>query len=248
MSRRSAVISFFVAACLLVSGLFATHAEADDSSLNWAGYYALAAPGQKITQVSGTTYVPVYRNLPPTLAVSWVGIGGATGTDLIQAGLAMGKLEGYYIWFERLPEPIQPVRSGCIGDNTCKVVPGDRIDMDIRNTGGDQWKITLVNVGKWWWTFDTAYKSSFSSAEWIYEAPSYGLAGVPVGVYTIPANIPHARFFNNRYVINGQAKMLKQNEANRTHVGLLANVSTTSDVRGDSAFQVCPYRQRCAKP
>ncbi len=237
---------------VLASTVFAPHADAklrpfqakfDDDSLNWAGYYVLPAAGQKITEVSGTTFVPKMKVLPPTLSASWVGIGGANTSDLIQAGVAFGQLEGYYIWFERLPESIQPVRSGCVGDNTCKVVPGDRIDMRIVNTGGDNWNITLVNVGKWSWSFNTPYKSTFSSAEWIFEAPSY------FGVYTIPARVPQAQFLNNRYVINGQAKMLKRSEANKTQVGFgPAYIESTSDIRNDSGFKVCPYKLTCPKP
>lgn len=239
---------------MLASVLFAPNADArvavlkpkfDDNSLNWAGYYTLAKPGQKITQVSGTTYVPRIKVLPPTLAASWVGIGGANTSDLIQAGVAFGQLEGYYAWFERLPESIQPIRSGCNGDNNCTVVPGDRIDMDIRHLGGNNWRMTLVNVGKWSWAMDTPYNSTFSSAEWIFEAPSY------FGVYTIPANIPQAQFHNNRYTVDGQARMLRSGEANRTHVAGLTRsprVSTTSGIRNDSAFKVCPYKQVCPKP
>jgi hypothetical protein len=252
VSRRSVVVSCLAAICVFVSVAFAPHADArlrplkpkfDDDSLNWAGYYVLPPAGQKVTQVSGTTYVPKLRLLPPTQAASWVGIGGATGTDLIQAGVAFGQLDGYYIWFERLPESIQGVYSGCVGDNNCTVVPGDRIDMDIRNTGGDNWRISLVNVGKWSWSMNTAYKSTFSSAEWIFEAPSY------FGVYTVPPRVPHAQFLNNRYTVNGQTKALKQSEATRTAFSLIvAKISSTSDVRADSGFQVCPYVQTCPKP
>ena len=131
--------------------------------------------------MAGTTFVPRMKALSPTLAASWVGIGGARTTDLIQAGVAFGQLDGYFAWFERLPESIQPITSGCVGDNKCTVVPGDRIDMDIRHLGNNNWRITLLNVNKWSWSMDTPYKSSFSSAEWIFEAPSYFGA-----VYTVP--------------------------------------------------------------
>ncbi len=260
---RSAVAPLVAAACVLGAVAFAPRADAriplftpgafshvmkakaDDNSLNWAGYYVPAKGGEKITEVSGTTYAPKMKLLPPTQAASWVGVGGANSNDLIQAGVAFGQLDGYYAWFERLPESIQPITSGCVGDNACTVVAGDRIDMRIRHLGGDQWNMALVNVGKWSWSMDTAYKSSFSSAEWIYEAPSYfGL------VYTPPANVPHARFFSNRYVVNGQAKALRQSDATRTHFSPIGIVrgSTTSNVRGDSAFKVCPYKQSCPTP
>lgn len=262
MSRHRVVTSLLAVVCVVGAVAFAPKADArvrvlkpgafskvlaakaDDSSLNWAGYYRLAKPGEKITEVSGTTYAPKLKLLPPTLSASWVGIGGATGSDLIQAGVAFGQIDGYYAWFERLPEPIRPITSGCVGDNTCKVVQGDRIDMHIRHLGGDNWRMSLINVGKWSWSMDTPYKSSFSSAEWIYEAPSY------FGVYTIPANIAHARFFSNRYVVNGQARTLKQSEANRTHVSAIGvpKVSTASDATAAGNFQVCPYKQRCPKP
>lgn len=242
----------FAAFCLLASVAAAPHADArarlfkakyDDDSLNWAGYYVPAKSGEKITEVIGSTFVPKIKVIPPTQAASWVGIGGATGTDLIQAGVAFGYVDGYYAWFERLPESIQPIRSGCVGDNTCKVVPGDRIDMRIVNVGGDNWLMQLTNVGKWSWSMNTPYKSTFSSAEWIFEAPSY------FGAYTVPPRIAHAQFHNNWYVVNGQPKMLKQSEAARTHFSLIvAKVSTTSDVRKDSGFQVCPYQQTCPKP
>lgn len=252
MTRRSVFVSLVAAVCVLASVAFAPRASAvrvlkprfDDNSLNWAGYYVAAKPGQRITEVSGFTFAEKYRVAPPTLAASWVGIGGANTQDLIQAGVAFGQLEGYYAWFERLPEPMQPIRSGCAGDPRCTVVQGDRIDMNIRFLGGNTWRMTLVNVGKWSWSMDTPYDSSFSSAEWIYEAPSYFGA-----VYTIPANVPHAQFHRNRYVVNGQERTLRQHEATRTIFGLgRAKISAVSDVRRDSGFQVCPYKLNCPKP
>ncbi|MDP1795560.1 MAG: G1 family glutamic endopeptidase [Acidimicrobiales bacterium] len=267
MSHRRVVLSLVAVLCAIAGVAFAPGADAraarpaafsklfaakaDDASLNWAGYYRLAKPGEKITEVSGTTYAPKLKLLPPTQAAAWVGIGGATTSDLIQAGVAFGRVDGYYAWFERLPEPIRPITSGCVGDNTCRVAQGDRIDVHIKHLGNDTWRIYVTNVNKWSWSMDTPYNSSFSSAEWILEAPIYSLNAAPfVPIFTTPANIAHARFFSNRYVVNGQARVLKQNEATRTHVSPVGvpRVSTASDVRGDSAFQVCPYKQNCPKP
>lgn len=258
MARRSIVAVVAATACVLsvvsAPGVQAKakplRAKADAYSLNWAGYYVLAKPGQRVTEVSGSTFAPKLKLLPPTQAASWVGIGGAMGSDLIQAGVAFGQVDGYYAWFERLPEPIQRISSGCVGDATCKVSQGDRIDMNIRHLGGNLWRMSLANAGKWTWSMDTAYDSSFSSAEWIYEAPSYSFLGLPVGVYTTPANIAHARFLTNRYVLNGQGKVLKQGDATRTHFSPVGvpKISTPSNVKANGDFAVCPYKQTCKTP
>lgn len=232
---------------LPLKGLIET--KADDNSLNWAGYYVPAVAGKPITQVSTTLITPKPKLLPPLLSASWVGIGGAATNDLIQAGVAFQSTpEEYYAWYEVLPAAITPIRSGCIGDATCKVVPNDKVTVDIRSTGGTNWKITMVNVGKWTWSLNLSYPSTFSSAEWIYEAPARAVLGVPV--YGLPAANDHIMFFDNAYTAGGTSKLLATADAvksNLSPVGVV-NLATPSPIRPSSAFSVCPYKQACPAP
>lgn len=137
-----------------------------DSS-NWSGYVATQGT---FSAVSGTWTVP-----KPTSTGSfgsgatWVGIGGVSSQDLIQAGVVetsngVGAVH-YKSWIETLPRPQQSV--------PLEVSPGDSITVSISEQGADQWLITMKNntTGQSYQT-TVQYTSTQSSAEWIEEAPS----------------------------------------------------------------------------
>lgn len=144
-------------------------------SHNWSGY---AATGGTYTAVSGTWTVP------QTAAgdsfgseATWVGIGGVSSRDLIQAGTettaaSSGRVR-YQAWIEMLPQASHPV--------TLDVSPGDSVTVTISQQTGDQWAIAMKNntTGK---EYDTTvtYQSSLSSAEWVEEAPSGGRRVLPL--------------------------------------------------------------------
>jgi len=145
-----------------------------NTSHNWSGY---AATGGPYTGVTGTWTVPQPRvSGAPGVGATWVGIGGVSGHDLIQAGTqdvaAGGGQAQFQTWIEMLPQASQQV--------PLAVEPGDSVTVSINEQGAgtDAWQISMKNntSGQ---TYQTSvnYASSESSAEWIEEAPS-GSSGV----------------------------------------------------------------------
>jgi hypothetical protein len=141
----------------------------DQSSHNWSGY---VSTGGRYTGVSGTWTVP-----QPSIAgaagvgATWVGVGGVSTHDLIQAGTqdvsnGSGQAE-FQAWIEMLPGASQQV--------PLAVAPGDSVTVSILelNAGSGQWQITVTNntTGENYQT-NAQYASSESSAEWIEEAPA----------------------------------------------------------------------------
>jgi Peptidase A4 family len=143
------------------------------TSSNWAGY---AATNGTYTAVSGTWTVPAYTATGSAGAnATWVGIGGVTSQDLIQAGTqeatsGTGQTE-YQAWIEMLPQASRTV--------PLAVSPGDSITVSIAERATNTWLIAFTNntTGKSYQQ-TVQYASSNSSAEWIEEAPSASRAGV----------------------------------------------------------------------
>jgi hypothetical protein len=144
-------------------------------SRNWSGY---SASGGNFTAVSATWTVPKVTS-PGGFSsdATWVGIGGERSRDLIQAGteasIGRSGQPSYQAWIEMLPGTSRPV--------SLDVSAGDSVTVSITNQGKDQWQIALVNntTGKRYETTET-YTSSFSSADWIEEAPSGGRRTLPL--------------------------------------------------------------------
>jgi hypothetical protein len=105
------------------------------------------------------------------VSAAWVGIGGVTSRDLIQAGtqdVASGTGQAQYqAWIEILPQASQQV--------PLAVKPGDSVTVSIneQGAGSGRWQIAFKNnsTGQ---TYQTSvhYVSTQSSVEWIQEAPS----------------------------------------------------------------------------
>jgi Peptidase A4 family len=140
-----------------------------NTSHNWAGY---AATSGTYTSVTGTWTVPVPGiSGAPGVGATWVGIGGVSSHDLIQAGtqdVAAGSGQAQFeTWIEMLPHASQQV--------PVAVVPGDSVTVSIdeQGAGSGHWQISITNntSGQ---TYQTTaqYTSSESSAEWIIEAPA----------------------------------------------------------------------------
>lgn len=144
-----------------------------NTSQNWAGYATTAGTN---TGVTGTWTVP-----QPMVAgrsavgATWVGIGGVTSRDLLQAGTqdaTFGNQTQFQAWIEMLPQASQQV--------PLAVAPSDSVTVSINEmgAGSGSWQISLMNntSGQ---SFQTTvnYTSSESSADWIEEAPS-GPGGV----------------------------------------------------------------------
>lgn len=137
-------------------------------SRNWAGY---AATGGTFTAVSGTWTVPtISAGRTAAADATWVGIGGVSATDLIQAGTDATVQSGrviYTAWVELLPRASQPV--------PLAVHAGDTVSVAITQQSGDTWQIVIrdTTTGKSYQK-QVTYASSRSSAEWIEEAPALG--------------------------------------------------------------------------
>jgi hypothetical protein len=138
------------------------------TSNNWSGYVAFGGP---YTSVSGTWEVPQPVNSGTGgVGATWVGIGGVTSSDLIQAGTSDTVIQGrdqFETWIEFLPDVSQQV--------PVAVAPGDSVTVTIdeqdATTGAWQLSITNNTTGQNYQT-NVTYTSSHSSAEWIQEAPT----------------------------------------------------------------------------
>jgi hypothetical protein len=136
-------------------------------SSNWAGY--VAASGT-FTSVGGSWIVPqaVDSNTNLSADATWVGIGGVSGTDLIQAGtqdIIQNGTSTYTAWYELLPASSVQV--------PLAVHPNDGITVSITQQSNGQWQISFsdITTGQSYQT-SVSYASSLSSAEWIEEMPS----------------------------------------------------------------------------
>jgi hypothetical protein len=145
------------------------------TSRNWSGY--VATGGSSYTSVSGTWVIAKPEPNVPGIDATWVGIGGANTTDLIQAGTeATVNGDGtvtYDAWTETLPQSTRTISLAVSG--------GDTVSVTITEQSTGLWVIDMKNVttGK---SFTTTirYNSSKSSAEWIEEAPSIGRGIAPL--------------------------------------------------------------------
>jgi hypothetical protein len=175
-------------------------AVSQNTSTNWSGY---AAGSGTYTAVSGTWTVP--QGAPDGAfgaAATWVGIGGLTSRDLIQAGTqqveASAGRVSYQAWIETLPQASQQV--------PLIVSPGDSVTVSISLQSGSAWQISMANntTGQ---TYERTvqYTSSLSSAEWIQEAPSAGRGGV------VPLdNFGTVQFTGGSAVKDGQTATIAQ--------------------------------------
>jgi hypothetical protein len=143
-------------------------------SHNWSGY---AATGGKFTSVTGTWTVPQTSGSSLGADATWVGIGGVTAHDLIQAGTQStaggnGQVQ-YQAWVETLPQVSHPV--------PLTVNPGDSVTVTLNETSPGAWAIDMKDntTGQDYQT-TRQYQSSESSAEWVEEAPSSGHGVVPL--------------------------------------------------------------------
>jgi hypothetical protein len=136
------------------------------SSRNWAGY---AMNGSNYTSVSGTWVIPT---VPVSSGLSgdatWVGIGGVSDQDLIQAGtdaIISGGSLTYEAWYEIIPDAQVFV--------PLAISSGDSLSVSITEQSSGLWLITMTNntTGKIYQK-NISYNSSRSSAEWIEEMPS----------------------------------------------------------------------------
>jgi hypothetical protein len=175
------------------------------TSHNWSGYAATSAT---YTGVSGTWTVPQPNTSGSSTGVgaTWVGIGGVSSHDLIQAGTqdvsAGGGQAQFQTWIETLPQASQQV--------PLAVAPGDSVTVSIdeQSAGSGLWTISITNntSGQSYHT-SVNYTSTQSSAEWIEEAPSGSSGVLPLD------NFNSVSFTAATAVVNGQTVDLMQASA-----------------------------------
>ena len=138
------------------------------ATTNWSGY-GIDAKG--VTAIHAAWIVPT-AIAPPTTgyAATWVGIGGQTTDDLIQAGTEQDIENGvptYYAWVETLPDDTLGV-----SPRRLPARPGDLFAVTITNSGGNNWSIMLENrTTNQHLSLTVTYASCKCSAEWIEEVP-----------------------------------------------------------------------------
>jgi peptidase A4-like protein len=152
-----------------------TNTGVRSTSRNWSGY--VATGGTSYTSVTGTWVIAKPDANVAGIDATWVGIGGANTTDLIQAGTeATVNGDGtvsYDAWTETLPQSTRTI--------TLPVNAGDTVSVTISEQSPGLWVVDMKNVTTGG-TFSTTirYNSSKSSAEWIEEAPSVGRGIAPL--------------------------------------------------------------------
>jgi hypothetical protein len=146
-------------------------ATSTDASYNWSGYVAERG---EYTAIAASWRVPDSSHPGTSAAIAadatWVGIGGVSNRDLIQAGTqTLVDDEGntrYDAWYEVLPAASVPV--------PLKVSPGDDVSVSLTLVKDNLWHIDFVNnTTNKQYALDVPYRSTLSSAEWIEEMPSY---------------------------------------------------------------------------
>jgi hypothetical protein len=136
-------------------------------SSNWSG---VADTGHTYASVKGSWRVPtVVATSGNRFAADWVGIGGFSTGDLIQAGTSeqfAGGTASYNAWTEILPAPEVVIPS-------FPIHPGDRMTVSVKKGTGNQWTIVVRNATSGQtFTKKLTYASCLCSAEWIHEAPT----------------------------------------------------------------------------
>jgi peptidase A4-like protein len=151
-----------------------TPAQDASRSSNWSGY---VATGGTFTSVSGSWVVPHVSPTTTGADATWVGIGGLSSRDLIQAG-TQATVSGdgtvrYESWIEMLPGASRPV--------PLAVTAGDAVTVSLTQQTGNNWLIAMKNdtTGQTY-SVTVQYASSYASADWVQEAPSAGRGLVPL--------------------------------------------------------------------
>lgn len=153
-------------------------------SANWSG---LVTSGSGIEGAEGTWTVPAVTGATGTASATWVGVDGASNSDLIQTGTAQDPGQGYSAWWEILPAPAVTIVSA--GGSPAPVAPGDRMSASVSEVAPGTWSIALSDsTENWSFQQDFAYSGPGTSAEWIEEAPTVD------GQQTSPADFGSVHF------------------------------------------------------
>lgn len=143
---------------------------------NWSGEVQL---GTGLTSVAGNWTVPsLVASTSLQFAATWIGIGGFSGSTLIQTGTVEGTATGevgYGAWVEILPTPSWTATLITTPGGTpgFLVSPGDAMHAAITEIGTNYWQITIEDVtAGWTYSHAFSYAVDANSAEWITERPT----------------------------------------------------------------------------
>ena len=165
---------------------------APSTSTNWAGYIA---EGGGYTGVGASWSVPASTSGDSFSGnATWVGIGGSSSADLIQAGteaITSGAITRYEAWYERLPGVQQKV--------PLAIHAGDAVTVSLAEESPGLWLLTFANSTEGTaYSAELPYDSSHSSADWVEEAP---LAQSSRGSRLLPLDAFGSVTFTNAYAI-----------------------------------------------
>jgi hypothetical protein len=209
-------------------------------SRNWSGY-AVTSSKHAISRARSTFIVPALSPPPAGFASTWVGVGGISRPDLIQAGISeQSARPHYFAWWEKLPNPAVP-----IGNKP--VSPGDHVSVTIRQHSPSRWTISLTDAGRWTWRKTVTYHSSRSSAEWILEAPTVN------GRQSTLPGLTTARFGpTSTYVTHGGRHTIA--DGNWLKIVMVARHSGMREAtpsalaRDGQSFNACAWTRSCPTP
>ena len=184
---------------------FASAAEVSSSS-NWSGY--IAQNGTGYTSINGTWVVPAVTATSSFSGdATWVGIGGVSTSDLIQAGtqalIENGQVT-YEAWIETLPQTSQ--------DIPITIHAGDSVHVSIslENQSTNDWLLSFTdNTTEQTYQTNLTYTSSESSAEWIEEMPSITIDNISARDFSLDS-FGTVNFTNCTTTQNGMSYTLTQ--------------------------------------
>jgi len=139
-------------------------------SANWSGYILQTSPGAT-TDVQGTWAVPTLNcaSTPDGVVSEWVGVDGATNSDLFQTGSLSycdGGTQVNGAWFEELPAAAY--------NFSFPVSAGDTISAHIWQVSSGEWNFTVTDETSGYEGYSSSaisYSGPENSAEWINEDP-----------------------------------------------------------------------------
>ncbi len=209
-SKISIGISTGVAAAILFLVAAPTFAQTPPNatagtgvSENWSGYVASA--GSVYSGIGGAWSVSA-PSVTATTGIAadatWVGIGGISSQDLIQAGtqaIVQNGVVTYQAWYEILPQSQQIIPLTVHG--------GDSVTVSLNETSTNNWQLSFNdNTTGGHYQTSISYVSSHSSADWIEEMPTNGAGRV--GGFISLDNFGTMQFTGGYAVVNGSQETL----------------------------------------
>lgn len=176
---------------------------------NWSGEVEL---GSNLTSVSASWRIPsIVPSSSLQFAATWVGIGGFTGTTLIQTGtieVTATSEVGYAAWVEVIPQSAWTLTllSTPGGTPSHVVAPGDVMHASVAYTATAEWNVTIEDTtAKWSYSHAFKYSVKATSAEWVTERPTIYTTTTHKTVLSTLADYSSTRFSHLASAADGGA-------------------------------------------